>query len=135
LLATPYLSARTDISVQHLMVCSSRSGSPKHRQSQAADSAKSLLKPRLPPRHAAQVQNLFLQLLMDVSFNLNSETQRPPGAFALVDLGPLLLLYRSCGHPGYASDGGEKCGRTLIIAAAYPEACTVGRPHFFGGIE
>jgi len=59
LLATPYLSARTDISVQHLMVCSSRSGSPKHRQSQAADSAKSLLKPRLPPRHAAQVQNLF----------------------------------------------------------------------------
>src|SRR5262249_53945494 len=132
LLAMPYPSTRTDISVQHLMVCPSRSGSPNIGKVRSQTSVSSLSKPRLPLRHTAPIQNLFLQLLMDVSFELNSETQSPPGVFALADLGPLLLPYRSCRRPGYASADGEKCARTLIIAAAYPEACAVGRPHFFG---
>jgi hypothetical protein len=117
------------------MMCSSRSGSPNIGKVRSQISVSSLLKPRLPWQHTAPIQNLFLQLLMDVSLDLNSETQRPPGVYALAELGPLLLPYRACGHPGYATADGEKCGRTLIIAAAYPEACAAARAHFFGGTE
>ena len=63
-------------------------------------SVKSLLKPRLHWRDTAPIQNLFLQLLMDVSFDLDFDMQRPPGVFALADL--------SCGRTARAGMQGTR---------------------------
>jgi hypothetical protein len=50
--------------------------------------------------------------------------------------GPSSAIAPLVGHPGYASVDGEECGRTLINAAAYPDApCRRATPHLFGGIE
>ena len=46
----------------------------------------SLLKPKLHRGDGAAIQNRFLQLLMDVSFDLDCAMQRPPSVFALADL-------------------------------------------------
>jgi len=87
-------------------------------------SVKSLLKPRLHRRDTAPIQNLFLQLLMDVSFDLDCAMQRPPSVILLWQISPAAAPRVLAS--GYASADGEKCGRTLIMASAYPEAWGVG---------
>jgi len=83
----------------------------------------SLLKPKLHRGDGAAIQNRFLQLLMDVSFDLDCAMQRPPSVILLWQISPAAAPRVLAS--GYASADGEKCGRTLIIASAYPEACGV----------
>src|SRR5262249_50365156 len=94
-----YPSTPIKVSVRHLMECASRSASPRD------------LAPVPEP--------VFLRRLVDVRFD---PTQRPLAYSLVATCAPLLRPHRTCTHPRYASADREKCGGTLIMATAYPEA-------------